>query len=172
MKTALKLSAAIMLTMALAGCVAQKQAGKADKTSASCARHEMALRALEERCFIIEVSEFYMPGKKAPVKPAVSSYISLQGDRAVIRFAPDLSTRPSFDRLNITDHAAKLTEEQQKRNGDMQFCLKMDGGFNSQNRKVVITLFRDTNKCYVRVTNDLYGYSIADLTGYIYPKEN
>lgn len=161
-----------MLTMALAGCAAQKQAGKADKTSASRARHEMALRALEERCFIIEVSEFYMPGKKAPVKPSVSSYISLQGDKAVIRFAPDLSTRPSFDRLNITDNTAKLTEEKQKRNGDMQFCLKMDGGFNSQNRKVVITLFRDTNKCYVRVTNDLYGYSIADLTGYIYPKEN
>ncbi len=172
MKTALKLSAAIMLTMALAGCVAQKQVGRTDQAIASQALYGQALQVLEERCFIIEVSEFYMPGKKAPVKPAVSSYISLQGDRAVIRFAPDLATRPSFDRLNITDNAAKLTKEKQKRNGDMQFCLKMDGGFNSQNRKVVITLFRDTNKCYVRVTNDLYGYSIADLTGYIYPKEN
>ena len=177
MKTLLKIPASIMLIMAMAGCAAQKSANKADEKSE--ASHMQALKALNEQKFIIKVNEFYLSSDnsanrspdKSPVKSATDSYISMQGSRAVIKFAPDLSPRPPFNYENIEDNAAEITKEKSKKNGDIQYSMIIKGEQNFQNRKVLITLYNNSNKCFVRVTNEILSYHVVDFTGEIYPLE-
>lgn len=177
MKTVFKSLSVIMLIMALAGCAAQKSANKADEKSE--ALHMQALKALNEQKFKIKVNEFHLSSDKSasrspdksPVKSATDSYISMQGSRAVIKFAPDLSPRPPFNFENIEDNAAEITKEKSKKNGDEQYSIIIKGEQNSQNRKILITLYKNTNKCFGHVTNEILSYHVVDFTGEIYPLE-
>ena len=66
MKTTLRISAGIMLIMALAGCAAQKGGNNTVKSTAEEVLYKQAIQALDERKFIIEATEFYFPGGKPP----------------------------------------------------------------------------------------------------------
>ena len=59
--------------------------------------------------------------------------------------------------------------EKRKKNGDMQFCMRMTGPANSQDRKVIITLYKDTDKCHVQVSNELLAYPVVKFTGVVRP---
>ena len=51
----------------------------------------------------------------------------------------------------------------------MQFCMRMTGPANSQDRKVIITLYKDTDKCHVQVSNELLAYPVVKFTGVVRP---
>lgn len=169
MKTTFKLSALLLLLTAFSGCAARKQAG--DGAAVSAALYEQACKALDKRDFIIEGSEFYLPGKKSPVKSSSGSYISMHGDRAVIRLSPNLFSRVHWESLDIEDDSAELSEPEYKKNGDLCCRLKIRGVRFGQEREVSMTLFKDTNKCFVRINDERAGYdtNIIDFTGYLYP---
>lgn len=88
---------------------------------------KQAIQALDERKFIIEATEFYFPGGKPPTKSETNSQIFMDGNKAVIRFSPDLFPRSPMDHWNIEDDAAEITKGEHKKNGDIQFCMKIDG---------------------------------------------
>ena len=168
MKTILKISAITILFIALGSCAAQK-AGQKAGDAIGAETHEQAVKALDERQFIIEVNEFIKPTDKEPVKSASGSYISMQGNRATIKFAPDLSPRPPFDFENIEDDAAEITLEKRKKNGDVQYSMTVKGKQQFQDRKILITLYNNSDKCFVRVTNEALAYHVVDFTGRIHP---
>lgn len=176
MKAILKPLSIIILIMALAGCAAQKTAKSSTESETL---HMQALKALNEQKFIIKINEFYLSSNKSanrspdnsPVKSATNSHISMQGSRAIIKFAPDLSPRPPFNFENIEDNAAEITKEKSKKNGDEQYSIIIKGEQNSQNRKILITLYKNTNKCFGHVTNEILSYHVVDFTGEIYPLE-
>ena len=66
MKTILKPLSIIILIMALAGCAAQKSGNNPGKSTAEEVLYTQALKALEERNFIIKIDEFHFPSDKAP----------------------------------------------------------------------------------------------------------
>ena len=59
MKTILKPLSIIILIMALAGCAAQKSGNTPGKSTAEEVLYTQALKALEERNFIIKIDEFH-----------------------------------------------------------------------------------------------------------------
>ena len=79
MKTTLRISAGIMLIMALAGCAAQKGGNNTVKSTAEEVLYKQAIQALDERKFIIEATEFYFPGGKPPTKSETNSQIFMDG---------------------------------------------------------------------------------------------
>ena len=126
------------------GCAAQKPAaGRQGEAAGGEIRHAQASKALEEGRFVIEANEFYLPEDKSPVKSSTGNYISMEGKRGVISFTPDLFPKTPLGNLTITDDSAEITLEKRKKNGDMQFCMRMTGPANSQDRKVIITLYKD-----------------------------
>ena len=159
-------SATLVLALVLTGCAATKSASapeprSVDGDAASAALHEQALRALDE---------FYLPGDKIPVKQSPDSYISMQGTHAVIRLSPNLFPRSTWRTLNIEDDAAEMTLLKRKRSGDLQYRLLIVGPQNAQDREVIVTLYKGSNKCFVRINKDLNRRShYLNFTGHILP---
>ena len=121
------------------GCAAQKPAaGRQGEAAGGEIRHAQASKALEKGRFVIEANEFYLPEDKSPVKSSTGNYISMEGKRGVISFTPDLFPKTPLGNLTITDDSAEITLEKRKKNGDMQFCMRMTGPANSQDRKVIM----------------------------------
>ena len=166
---------ALVLVLVLAGCAATKSASapeprSVDGDAASAALHEQALRALDARMFVIKGDEFYLPGDKIPVKQSPDSYISMQGTHAVIRLSPNLFPRSTWRTLNIEDDAAEMTLLKRKRNGDLQYRLLIVGPQTAQDREVIVTLYKGSNKCFVRINKDLNRRShYLNFTGHILP---
>ena len=144
------------------GCAAQKPAaGRQGEAAGGEIRHAQASKALEEGRFVIEANEFYLPEDKSPIKSSTGNYISMEGKRGVISFTPALFPKTPLGNLTITD--------ERKKNGDIQFCMRMTGPANSQDRKVIITLYKDTDKCHVQVSNELLAYPVVKFTGVVRP---
>lgn len=125
--------------------------------------YEQALKALENQNFIIEAYEFHYPSENA-VKTSVGSYISMQGRRAEINLTEDVLRKNPLRYAVIVDPSSILAKE--KKRGDM-YRLMMKGEQPWLNRRVLITLYKNTNQCYVQVYNDqrlLFGFR-----GNLYP---
>ena len=75
---------------------------------------------------------------------------------------------------NIEDDTAELSEPEYKKNGDLHCRLKIRGHGFGQEREVSVTLFKDTNKCFVRINDERAGHdtNVLDFTGYLYPARN
>ena len=116
-----------------------------------------------------QANEFYLPEDKSPIKSSTGNYISMEGKRGVISFTPALFPKTPLGNLTITDDSAEITLEKRKKNGDIQFCMRMTGPANSQDRKVIITLYKDTDKCHVQVSNELLAYPVVKFTGVVRP---
>ena len=82
----------------MAGCAVQKSGNNTGKSTAEEVLYTQALKALEERNFIIKIDEFHFPSDKAPVN-STNSYVSMQGSHAVIRMSQDCPSR--FSRTKI-----------------------------------------------------------------------
>lgn len=170
MKIIFRLFTIIQLIIVLVSCAAQKPAtGRQGEAAGEELRHARASEALEEGQFVIEANEFYLPSDKSPVKSSTGNYISMEGKRGVISFTPDLFPKTPLGNLTIEDGAAEISLEKRKKNGDMQFCMRMTGPANSQDREVIITLYKDTDKCYVQVSNELLAYPVVKFTGVVRP---
>ena len=169
MKTPSRILVLIMLIMALAGCAAQKGGNNTGKSTAEEVLYKQAIQALDERKFIIEATEFYFPGGKYPTKSETNSQISMDGNKAVIRFSPDLFPRSPMDHWNIEDDAAEITKGEHKKNGDIQFSMKIDGAQKWQDKELIIILYKNTNACFVHVNGGYSGHNIVDFKGYVYP---
>lgn len=168
MKTALKLPGIILLTTILTGCAAQKHVGKTDRAITSQALYGQALQALEEQHFTIEVGEFQFPDGQPPVS-ATNSHISMQGSRVVIRFSPDLAPHRPFDHLNIEAATAKMTREKSTKNGDARFDIKVKATKKWQDTLLQLTLYQNTNECFVRVKGGNSEVETIRIKGHILP---
>lgn len=158
-----------MLIMAMAGCAAQKTGSRTGESTAEEVLYKQAIQALDERKFIIEATEFYFPGGKYPTKSETNSQISMDGNKAVIRFSPDLFPRSPMDHWNIEDDAAEITKGSAKKNGDIQFHMLIKGAEKWQDRELIIILYKNTNQCFVNINRGHSGQNIVNFKGYVYP---
>ena len=168
MKTILKSLSIIILVVAMAGCAAQKGGNKAD-TFGSEALYIQALKALKNRNFIIKINEFYFPSDKAPVN-STNSYVSMQGSHAVIRMSQDFPSQIPSNRNTESDNA-EITKGTTKKNGDMQFSMKIKGGLPRQSWEFLIVLYKNTNECFVQTNGGYDGTNVINFKGHIYPLE-
>ena len=173
MKTLLKTLVVLTLVPLFAACAAQKPVGGTDKASADSEKlSRQALQALDGREFIIEGREFFLPNGLSSEKSFSENYVSMLGDKAVIRLSPSLFPYDGWTELNIEDEAAVLTKIRCKKNGDIEYSLKVNGSQYGQDREVLFTLYKNSNKCFVHVN---YGSragaqkNIVDFIGYMRP---
>ena len=169
MKTILKPLSIIILIMALAGCAAQKSGNNPGKSTAEEVLYTQALKALEERNFIIKIDEFHFPSDKAPVN-STNSYVSMQGSHAVIRMSQDFPSQIPSNRNTESDNA-EITKGTTKKNGDMQFSMKIKGGLPRQSWEFLIVLYKNTNECFVQTHGGYDGTNVINFKGHIYPLE-
>lgn len=170
MKTALKLQPIIVLIIVFIGCQAPKTVIDIKKAESEVL-YNQAFKALEERKFIIKGDEFSFPSNESPNKYSTDSYISMQNDQAIIKFSPDLFPRTPWDHLNIKDDDAQISKGKRKKNGEIQYTVRMKGHLYWMNRQILITLYEGTHKCFVRVDDGHAKYNIVNFTGYIFPLE-
>lgn len=167
MKTILKPLSIIILIMALAGCAAQKSGNNPGKSTAEEVLYTQALKALEERNFIIKIDEFHFPSDKAPVN-STNSYVSMQGNHAVIRMSQDFPSAFSSNRDTESD-AVEISDGERKRKGNMQFHMKIKGAEKWQDKELIIILYNNTNQCFVRLHGGYAGVNVINFKGHIYP---
>ena len=167
MKTILKPLSIIILIMALAGCAAQKSGNTPGKSTAEEVLYTQALKALEERNFIIKIDEFHFPSDKAPVN-STNSYVSMQGSHAVIRMSQDFPSAFSSNRDTESD-AVEISDGERKRKGNMQFHMKIKGAEKWQDKELIIILYNNTNQCFVRLHGGYAGVNVINFKGHIYP---
>lgn len=177
MKTILRILPVLLLIAGLSGCSAQKPAVGTDRRGAGPdalsgggpeALYGQALKALDGRRFVVEAAEFYLPKGGSPVKSPSGSYISMQGNKGIICFSRNVFPRETWKRLNIEDDTAEITEMEPKKNGDRQFFIKIVGPQKGEEREIILTLYRNTNKCFARV-NYYRSSHLFDFIGYVYP---
>ncbi len=168
MKTILKLLAVFLLLLTVSGCRTH-QAVTNDVITNAEILYRQASKALNEHKFIIKASEFYLPEGKSRIKNSSGSYIAMQDNYAIIHFTPDVFPRSPFSYLTIEDNAATLTIGKTKKNGK-QFILKVEGNQEWLRRKVLITLYNNTNECFVEI-KDRAGATVVNLKGEVYPYE-
>lgn len=162
MKTLLRFLIAVLLIGSSAGCASQKSSRSAE----SEVLHNQALKALDNHRFIIRVDEFYPVGK--PVKKASDSYMLMRDDRCEIKFSPDLLTGHPFDVSGGNYTAdAKITKVKSKKNGDLQFNMKVFGTDQWKEYRISITLYKTTNQCFVQLQNE-FNKQVIRLKGHIY----
>lgn len=160
-----------ILLIALGSCAAQKAVNSDDKTPDNISKttYEQALDALDEQKFTIKIAEFHFPSGKESVIFATHSYISMLGNYGTIRFSPDLAPRSPMDHLNAEDNAAEITKGKRKKNGDMFYCMKIYGTHPWQRNKILITLYKNSNKCFIQIKGTRLEATILSIKGYVYP---
>lgn len=174
MKTGLNILPAVVLAVLFVGCKTQKQTVKAGVEAMKSERlHEQALQAFDERKFIVEAKEFFFPDNKPRLDYALSGYISLNGSTAVVQFFPVINRNfPEYalSNENLEDNSAIFTKEKTKRNGDVIYSMKVQGEEHWLNRKIIITLYHNSNQCHVQLNGKgIYEGNIVSFTGNAYP---
>ena len=117
--------------------------------------------------FIIKINEFYFPSDKAPVN-STNSYVSMQGNHAVIRMSQDFPSAFSSNRDTESD-AVEISDGERKRKGNMQFHMKIKGAEKWQDKELIIILYNNTNQCFVRLHGGYAGVNVINFKGHIYP---
>lgn len=170
MEKAVRTSSVIILFIVLIGCGAQKSTIKSE---ANIVDYEQALTALDNGKFIIEANEFHIPRTYTEeIKYSTGSFITMQNNRATLNFSQDLFPRSPLSNLLIDDAPAKIIKVKTQKNGDIEYKLDIDGSQYWTKRRLLITLYSNTNSCYVQIYGR-YGYDnsyILSFKGHIYPK--
>ena len=170
MKTLLKLLAILTLLISSTSCQTQKTSVDVATAGNSEILYQQALKALDNHNFVIEATEIYLPSSKSPMKITSGSYLSMNGSQGIINFTSDVFPRDPWSYLVITDNEAEITKVKEKKNGDQIYKVKIDGEEQWLRRSVMITLYNNTNQCFVQI-NDRAGMKVADFKGNVYPKE-
>ena len=145
-----------------------KKITASSKSMESKILYQQAVNSLNNQTFVIKANELYPANRKRSVITTGGSYISMNGQQTVISFTPEVFPGDSWKYLNIQDNASRMTAEKYEKNGNQQYTIKVDGGEEWLRREVHITLYINTNKCYVQV-KDRAGTNIINFKGEIYP---
>lgn len=159
----------VFLIIFLTASCQTKKITASSKSMESKILYQQAVNSLNNQTFVIKANELYPANRKRSVITTGGSYISMNGQQAVVSFTPEVFPGDSWKYLNIQDNASRMTAEKYEKNGNQQYTIKVDGGEEWLRREVHITLYINTNKCYVQV-KDRAGTNIINFKGEIYPK--
>lgn len=120
-------------------------------TPNASALYAQALQALEERSFVIEAYQFFIPKKKGTeIKYSTGSSLLLTDSICKVQYEPTVFPGCPFFHLNLQDPHATCTYHNTRKNGEQEFILKMDGGQEYLRHTYLITLYPGGNECFVR----------------------
>lgn len=169
MKIRLELLLVLMIILVFISCRTSKTSVDV-KPMESEMLYQQAIKALEAQTFMIEAQEVYLPNSQKTVRNSAGCYISMSGQRARINFTPDVFPRTPLKHLKIEDDNAEIKQAKVKKNGDLQYTMKIDGEEEWLRRKILITLYKNTNQCFVQLHNRS-GELLLNFRGNIYAAE-
>lgn len=126
--------------------------------------YNQALKCLNNKDFKITILEVYDKTKNNAVEYPLESYVSVNGNESVIRFSRDLAISSSLGSSFIEDKSSQLLNKKLNKKGDTLFDLKIDGGSTWLNYILQITLYKNSNKCFVQVKN-MWAKEVATFKG-------
>lgn len=168
MRKMLVVCCSLMVAVILSSCKSGERVAAFQESSAV---HLQAVKALDEGNFVIEADEFFIPSMESdkPFRSSTRSFISLENGKAVIKIYPDV-TPPNITWSNMeTIGSGMITfQKMNKKNGEMKYLLDIvDDDENWKNLKGTLTLYRDSNKCYLQLFRKISGDKIVSINGQV-----
>lgn len=114
----------------------------------------------------MKIPEFYDKEDNSMKHPS-DSYVYVNGKNAVIRFSKDLGMS-SRGYAYIEDKPSQISDKKTNSKGDLLFVLKVDGGDTWLEYNLRVTLFKNTNKCFVQLI-DRWANEVAICSGILEP---
>lgn len=134
--------------------------------------HEQAIQALEQHRFKIVIEEIYdkSTSRRRPKQRFASDcYFSMQGNELSYYISPeDIGSRTKRSPRHKHGLTATLSKGERQKNGDIHYELKTNGEVTRISTMLII-LYKDTNRCFVRLTKSFLGANY-NFTGYILPQ--
>lgn len=158
---------ASVLLLALPGCSTQR---KAVGESSASLEYRQAVSALSEGNFTIELGDVFFPSDRTPVN-TLDSYISVRDGRGSIHFSQELfASFVNLNIMNVENGQARISLEKSKKNGDRFYVLYIVADMIKGRRNVLITLYNDTNDCFVRFYGGVTESLFLSARGKVYPE--
>ncbi len=154
MKSLLKFGLIAIIFVALQGCQVQRGATKHRNEVKKEKSHQEALAALTKGKFRINLDESSCNNSNSTKSRRAGSYIAMVNNHAIINFPLKTEDRIAIEHSQIQDSSCEISKPTTDQNGDTLFSIKIDGGTKFvQERLVLITLYNNSNRCYVQINN-------------------
>ena len=142
-----------------------------DKTA-----HAVALQAIENRNFIVEIDEFYISsGLRHGVRQTNGSYFQVKDSVADYYLSSATFPRMPLYRLKQKG-SVRFLDKKTKKNGDVEYRIQViinEAGARNSKAIYLLTLFAESNSCYFQLDSKI-GYNVIDesFRGKVYPADN
>lgn len=164
MKTTVSLFLFVTILLLGSGC-------KTTNLATEKVSHEQAIQALEQHSFKIVIEEIYdkSTSRRRPKQRFASDcYFSMQGNEVSYYISPeDIGSRTKRSPRHECGLTATLSKGEKQKNGDIHYELKTNGEATRVSTMLII-LYKDTNRCFVRLTKSFLG-SNYNFTGHVLP---
>lgn len=138
------------------------------------AAHAVALQAIENRSFIIEIDKFYISsGLRHGIKQTNGSYFQVRDSIADYYLSSATFPRMPLYRLKQKG-SVRFLDKKTKKNGDVEYRIQVViKDVHYSRAEYLLTLFAESNNCYVQL-DDHTGYNVIDesFRGKVYPADN
>jgi len=160
-----------MCTLAIilfTGCKTQDPAVKAQQEAEQSAWYEMAVKALNDREFVLEAERItFKYGRFTYVTPN-TNFISMHGDRATIQMAfnSPYAGPNGIGGITVDGLASNIKMDTDKK-GNITFSMMVQGTGVSAN--VTFQMAKGTNRCEATI-NPNFNSNRTTFSGYLYPE--
>ena len=148
-KTIFRLFIVVNLILVFVGCKTQQV------TPTNKALYHKSLENLDAKNFVIKIIEFYDKGseKYSNLHLPLEGYVSVKGDKSVLRLSKDLPYSSSYGSSFVEDNSSQLINKKKNKKGDTLFDLKINGGEVWLIYTLQVTLYKNSNQCFVQIKN-------------------
>ena len=173
MNRTLELLLRIAIVALSVGCQTQRGASKSDINKiTSEVNYKLALNALGSREFSIEARERYDPSNETQLTYSTTTYISMQGDKAIYKSDPKKSPERMIRFTKIEDDSAEITKGEKLKNGNMEYRMTIQGEKYHQREDIVIELYENSNECSVIIKHKSHKRATTSFKGVVLPLTN
>ena len=159
----LKVSVLVSFTLLLTNCKTQTI------TTINKTLYEQALQGLNNRHFEIQMEEYQDLSIPDNAVEFPLGYIYVYGNEVIVRYSKDFKYSPLIDSSYMKYESSQILNRKTNRKGDLSFDLKVNHETFRYENVFQITLFKNSNKCFVQVKswdNEKYATIKGVFIGY------
>lgn len=129
-------------------------------------KYKLALERIANNDFTIIITEVYNKNNQyniTPEKMYTDCYLTVKGTQSVLRIDPQIDERNSY----IIDTDSSVENISKPNAKDKIYIIKLCGEQSWQNMEARVTLYKNSNICYVQIISKKYRNEKLGMKGYI-----
>lgn len=123
-------------------------------------------QAIENKKFTIVFTDLvkYSPkSDKSNSRIYSDSYLSVDGNKAILRIDPKIDINNSY----IVDHNSSVKKISKKSAKNSVYAIKLQGELSWLKYEAIVTLYKNSNICYIQFVNPNTREKLLAFNGYI-----